>query len=256
MDVKGFLIDLDGVMYVGNSAVDGARRAIDHIRRRGYRFRFVSNTTRKSRNTIAGNLEKMGIPVDESSIFTPPVAALAYMKNSKKCRCMLVTTADVRRDFEPFCEIGGTTERVDYVVVGDAGDAMTYDTLNRAFRCIRDGADILALEKDRYWMAPDGLMLSAGPFVAALEYASGKDAVVLGKPSLGFFSMALRDMGLPAGQVAMIGDDITTDIAGARNAGMQAILVRTGKFSEADLGDRGSKPDAVIDSIACIRDIA
>jgi HAD superfamily hydrolase (TIGR01458 family) len=255
VDVKGFLIDLDGVLYVGESAIEGAREAINLLQQKNYRFRFVSNTTRKCRGTIAERLHRMGFSIDERSIFTPPLAAIAKMNAAGKHRCMLITTGDVHKDFEQWCEKDTGSDTIDYVVVGDAGEAMTYEKLNRAFRLINAGAELIALEKDRFWMAHDGLMLSAGPFVAALEFATGKSATIMGKPSRQFFDMALKDMGLPAEQVAMIGDDIITDVAGARKAGMKAVLVRTGKYSKSALDSAAIKPTAVIDSIAKIAEI-
>ncbi|MFA6226457.1 MAG: HAD-IA family hydrolase [Methanoregula sp.] len=117
-----------------------------------------------------------------------------------------------------------------------------------------DGAELIALEKN-HWMAHDGLSLSAGPFVQALEFASGKTAMVMGKPSKTFFDLALRDMGLRNEQVAMIGDDITTDIGGAHHAGMRSILVRTGKFLEDAVRNATVKPTHIIDSIAHLEDI-
>ena len=104
-------------------------------------------------------------------------------------------------------------------------------------------------------MAPDGLSLSAGPFVAALEYATGETAMVVGKPARAFFDLALRDMGLPADGVVMVGDDILTDIGGAQAAGMRGVLVRTGKFRADALEKSGVRPAAVINSVGDIRDI-
>jgi len=250
MDVKGFLIDLDGVLYVGDRAIEGAQKTIDLLKEKKYRYRFVSNTTRKCRKTIVERLIQLGFDISESFIFTPPLAAIARMNATGKHHCMLITTGDVYKDFEQWCERTPENSKVDYVVIGDAGDKMTYNTLNAAFRAVNGGAEIIALEKDRYWMAPDGLMLSAGPFVAALEFATGKNATVIGKPSKVFFEMALKDMNLRPEEVAMIGDDLITDIAGARKAGMRTILVKTGKFHQESLQNAVIKPTYVIDSIA------
>jgi HAD superfamily hydrolase (TIGR01458 family) len=251
---KGFLIDLDGVLYVGDKAISGAKDAIQLLIEERYEFRFVSNTTRKCRATIARRLFEMGINVPEQSIFTPPIAAITYMKNTGKKRFYLLTTGDVQEDFEQPC---GCSPQVtpDFVVIGDAGDKITYDSLNTAFRFLMDGAELIALEKDRYWMAPEGLSLSAGPLVSALEFATGKTATVVGKPSAAFFGLALQDMGLSPNQVAMIGDDIITDIGGAHEAGMCGILVRTGKYRKDDADRAVSKPDYIIDSIAHIGEI-
>jgi HAD superfamily hydrolase (TIGR01458 family) len=254
MDVRGFLIDLDGVLYVGNRAVKGARESIDLLSDRKYRFRFVSNTTRKCRNTIAERLSSLGFDVPVEYIFTPPLAAVAFIKNAGKHHCYLLITGDVYRDFEHEC-ICDTCSGVDVVIIGDAGDKLSYDSLNTAFRHLMNGADLIALEKDRYWMAPNGLSLSAGPFVQALEFATGITATVVGKPSQTFFELALRDMGLRADQVAMIGDDILTDIGGAQAMGMRGILVRTGKYQKDAVDNAVVKPDCVIDSIAQLRDI-
>ena len=252
--IKGFLIDLDGVLYVGDHPLAGAQAAIGNLMQKNYTFRFVSNTTRKCHKTIAVLLSAMGFDIPEEYIFTPPLAAIAYMKKTGKRHCHLLTTGDVDRDFEQVCAQDKSAKR-DCVIVGDAGDTITYDSLNAAFRHLMDGAELIALEKDRYWMAHYGLFLSAGPFVQALEFASGKTAAIMGKPSKAFFDLALRDMGLPPDQVVMIGDDITTDIMGAHNAWMKGILVRTGKFREDTVKCALVKPTYIIDSIANIQDI-
>lgn len=251
MEVKGFLIDLDGVLYTGNDAIVRARDAISFLDEQGYRYRFVSNTTRSCRKTISGRLARLGFDIPESTIFTPPLAAIARMVAAGKNRCMLITTGDVYLDFENTCDISWEGA-IDYVVVGDAGETMTYDRLNTAFRAVNAGAEIIALEKDRYWMSSGGLMLSAGPFVAALEYATGKTATVMGKPSPAFFEMALHDMHVSPDKAAMIGDDILTDIAGAHAIGMKTVLVKTGKFNEASLKSADVRPDYIIGSIADI----
>jgi HAD superfamily hydrolase (TIGR01458 family) len=253
-DFKGVLIDLDGVLYVGDTAINGAMAAIQFLIDEGYKFRFVSNTTRKCRATIARRLSTMGINIPEQYLFTPPQAAIAYMRNTGKERYYLLTTGDVEEEFES-SRRSIPAERPDVVVIGDAGDKITYETLNTAFRCLMDGAELIALEKDRYWMAPDGLSLSAGPLVSALEFATGKTATVVGKPSAAFFGLALQDMGLSPSQVVMIGDDIVTDIGGAHQAGMSGILVRTGKYRKEAVDCAAIKPDYIIDSIAQIGEI-
>jgi HAD superfamily hydrolase (TIGR01458 family) len=217
-------------------------------------FRCVSNSTRKSRASIAAKLAALGFEIPESSIFSPPLAAVRYMDEAGKHRAFLLVTDDAGRDFARACTDDGS-DTVDYVIVGDAGDKVTYASMNHAFRCLMEGADLIALERDRYWMDKDGLSLSAGPFVAALETATGKTATVVGKPSKEFFGLALRDMGLFAENVVMIGDDILTDIGGAQGAGMRGALVRTGKFREEAVRAAPVIPAWIINSIADIRNI-
>jgi HAD superfamily hydrolase (TIGR01458 family) len=196
----------------------------------------------------------MGFDIPEEYIFTPSIAAVAYMKETGKQQCYLLTTGDVEQDFNAIGK-GGPGVKIDCVIIGDAGDTLTYRRLNTAFRYLVDGAELVALEKDRSWMAADGLSLSAGPFVQALEYATGKTAAVMGKPSKSFFELALRDIGLRPDQVAMIGDDIIADIAGAQSSGMKTILVRTGKCREETVNNASSYPTHILNSIAGIKDV-
>jgi HAD superfamily hydrolase (TIGR01458 family) len=253
-DIRGFLIDLDGVLYVGSNAVDGAPEALAFLTKNGYPFRCVSNTTRKSRKTLARHLHLLGIPVPETHIFTPAMAVVTYMKQTGRKSFFLLATGDVEQDFAG-PDLRPEGRHPDLVIIGDAGDRITYAGMNTAFRLLIGGADLVALECDRYWMAPDGLSLGAGPFVRALEFASGKTGRIVGKPSPDFFHLALRDMDLCPDQVIMIGDDIATDIGGARGAGMDGILVRTGKYRPETLASAAAGPAFILDSIAQLPDL-
>ncbi|HXW98702.1 MAG TPA: TIGR01458 family HAD-type hydrolase [Methanomicrobiales archaeon] len=252
-ELQGLLLDLDGVLYVGDRPVAGAVEALAELRRRGYPVRFLSNSTRRSRASVADRLRGMGFPAEDGEILTPSVAAAAMLRKEGKS-AFLLTMGDASRDFED-AGVRLNEERPDAVVVGDAGDRFTYNLLNRAMRMILEGAEIVALEKDRTWMGADGPMLSAGPFVAALEYATGTEALCIGKPSPGFFAAALDSLGIPASAAAMVGDDIETDVGGAQRWGIRGILVRTGKFREVTLAQSGIIPDLVIDSMSGLPDV-
>jgi len=247
--MQSFLIDLDGVLYVGKKPIEGAKECLERLDKLGYEYRFVSNSTRRCRSSVAQRLAGLGYDVPMERIFTPPLAAIERMKSSGKDRCFLLTTGDVHRDFVQ-AGISVSEKDADYVVVGDAGPDFTFERLNQALRLILDGAQMLALEMDRYWMEPEGLVMSTGPFVAALEYATGKKAELMGKPSPEFFKIALKDIGARPEEAAMIGDDILTDVGGGQALGMKGILVKTGKY-RADLADSsGVRPDLVLESIA------
>ena len=154
---------------------------------------------------------------------------------------------EVKRDFK---ELQETTGRADAVIIGDLGSAFGYDVLNHAFRQVMDGAELIALQKNRYWMRADGLSLDVGPFVAAIEFAAGRDAYVVGKPAKGFFEQVLASVGVDPSAAAMVGDDIESDIGGALRAGLDAILVRTGKYREDRVRESSIQPTRVVDSIA------
>jgi HAD superfamily hydrolase (TIGR01458 family) len=248
-DVKAFLIDLDGVLYVGKNPIPGVRECLQQMHDQGYGYRFVSNSTRRCRSSVADRLKGLGYDIPETQIFTPPLAAIEHMKKHEKERCYLLTTGDVHKDFLnaglKICQ-----DEADYIIIGDAAEAFTFERLNQALRLILNGSEILALERDRYWMEPDGLVLSAGPFVAALEYATGKKAELMGKPSSQFFKMALDDLGVSPEDAAMIGDDIETDVHGAATMGMKGILVKTGKYREDLAKNSGVTPYMTLESLA------
>jgi HAD superfamily hydrolase (TIGR01458 family) len=248
MAIRGFLLDLDGVLHVGDRPVPGAREALLHLREHDIPLRFLSNSTRRSRASVAARLKNMGFDLEEGEILTPAVAAASLLRREGKT-AFLFTTDDARCDLNE-AGVVLTDDHPDAVVVGDVGDSFTYGLLNRAMRMVLAGASLIALEKDRTWMGTDGPMLSAGPFVAALEYATGKEAVCIGKPTPGFFAAALEGLRIPASETALVGDDIETDIGGAQRCGIQGILVRTGKFREETLATSGVCPDLVIDSFA------
>jgi len=244
MRVRGLLVDLDGTLYVGDEPVEGAREAVGRFRASGIVVRYVTNTTRKPRRWVCEHLLSLGFEVEEAEVFTPARAA-ARMIGDKSCFALVDESL-----LEDLAGVTFTEDGPDYVLVGDLGEGFTYDRLNTAFRLLVDDAELLALQKNRYWRTEDGLSLDAGPFVAALEYASGQSATVVGKPEERFFRLALEEMGLEEDQVAMVGDDAETDVGGAQAAGLGGIQVKTGKYRPGVEG----RPDLLIESIAGLPD--
>jgi HAD superfamily hydrolase (TIGR01458 family) len=246
-DIRALLIDLDGVLYVEEEAIAGAVEAVQRVRGGGLALRFVTNTTAHSRDRTLEKLARLGLPVDPGELVTPAALAVRHCRERGYTRVALIMNEEVKRDFAGLEETAG---RVDAVIIGDLGAAFGYDVLNHAFRRVMDGAELIALQKNRYWMRADGLSLDVGPFVAAIEFAASCDAYVVGKPSRGFFDQVLAGIGVSANAAAMVGDDIESDIDGALRAGIAAILVRTGKYREDRVRESRIKPTYVVDSIA------
>jgi HAD superfamily hydrolase (TIGR01458 family) len=240
MRIKGLLLDLDGTLYVGVEPVPGAMAALERLKAADLALRYVTNTTRMPRSAVVEGLRRMGFEVTEREVFTPARAAARVIRDKS---CLALVNGSLLEDLE---RITLTEESPDFVLVGDLGEGFTYERLDAAFRCLMGGAKLVALQKNRYWRTEDGLSLDAGPFVAALEYASGESATVVGKPEAGFFRLALEDLGLDAGEVAMVGDDAEADVAGAQAAGLKGIQVKTGKYRPGIEG----RPDLVIRSFA------
>jgi HAD superfamily hydrolase (TIGR01458 family) len=240
MRVRGILLDLDGTLYVGEEPVEGACEAIGRLQTSGLALRYVTNTTRRPRRAVYEHLRSLGFGVEEAEIFTPARAAVGLI-GDKSCYPLVDESL-----LEDLRDVTLDAAHPDYVLVGDLGEDFTYDRLNAAFRLLAGGAELLALQKNRYWRTREGLSLDAGPFVAALEYASGKNATVVGKPERDFFRLALEDMKLQPQEVAMVGDDAEADVAGAQAAGLRGILVKTGKYHPEAEGE----PDLLLESIA------
>ena len=245
--VAALLIDLDGVLYVEDERIPGAVQAVERLRERGLALRFVTNTTAHSRERTLEKLARLGFSVADHELVTPAVLAVQHCRESHHERVALVMNDEVKRDF---AELEESASAADAVIIGDLGEAFGYDVLNQAFRQVMDGAELIALQKNRYWMRADGLSLDVGPFVAAIEFATRTEAYVVGKPARAFFEQVLANLGVRAAAAAMIGDDIESDIGGALGAGLSGILVRTGKYREQQVRESPIEPTAVVGSIA------
>jgi len=248
--VKGVLIDIAGVVTSGAALLPGASAALARLDAAGLPYRFVTNTTRKPVRALLEQLAALDLDVARDHVFTPAQAAVAWLGEYGYAPHLLVH-ADLMEDFAP-CRTTGPRA----VVVGDAGPAFTYTSLNAAFRQIVDGAPFLALATNRVFRDTDGdLSMDAGAFVAALEYASETSATVLGKPAPAFFTAAAASMELPLADVAMIGDDAEADVAGALRAGVgTALLVQSGKYREGDEERIAPAPSATVADIGAAVD--
>ncbi len=247
MAVRGLLLDLEGVLYQGDDAVPGAAEALDRLRAAGHEIRFLTNTTTRPRRAIAERMARLGFAAPAGDVFTPPVAAGLLLEAAGIKRLHLAAPDALGEDFAGFTL---TDDEPEAVVMGDLHTGFDWDRLNRIYAMVRDGARLVALHKNRFCRRGDALGLDLGPFVAAVEYAAGVEAEVVGKPSQAFFDMALASLGLPAAEVLMVGDDIEADIGGAQAAGLRAVQVRTGKYSARDDAHPSVTPDARLDSIA------
>lgn len=248
-EIRAVLLDLDGVLYVGDQMIAGADAAIAALRHAGYRLAGLTNTTTQSRRMIAEKLARLGLELKDDDIYTPAALARAAIGNR---RARLYIRDVLREDIADIVEDETAPE---VIVMGDiGGEGYPPETLRQIFLHVMHGAEILALHKNRFWQKPDGLHLDLGAFVAAIEYASGCKATILGKPSPDFFHGVCQALDVPPQQAMMIGDDVESDVVGALHAGLHAALVHTGKYRQAFvhnfLGNSDVKPDMELASIA------
>jgi len=241
--INAILCDIGGVLYVGNEPINGAVEAVKKMKEH-YAVRFLTNTTQKTSAQIVEKLQKMGFDIESDEIITALDVTKMFLK-SKKSSAKFLLTDDA---FSFFDDLQIYEKK--YVVVGDAQENFSYKNLNGAFRALNNGAELLAIAKNRYFKDEDNeLSMDVGCFVKALEYAGSQEAVLIGKPSEAFYHLACADMGVSPSECVMIGDDIEGDIKGAQDAGIKAVLVKTGKFNKRDF-DLGIVPDEVVNSIA------
>ena len=249
---RGLLLDLDGTVYEDDILVPGAAEAIAALRTGGVPVRFVTNTTRVPCATIAGWLGGLGIPATAEDVFTPPRAAVSWLDQKGIRRIHLCLPEGSFGEFAAF-EI--TDRDPEVIVVGDLGPAWTFDVMNRVFRQVLDGVELVALHRNRYWKAGGELILDVGAFVAAFEYATGRTATLVGKPSRPMFEAAARSMDLALSEVAMVGDDLLADIGGSQALGIRGYMVQTGKFRAAEVEASEITPDRVLSSVAALPEL-
>ena len=254
--MSAILFDLDGVLYEGDKALSGAAAAVNWFIEKNIPHLFLTNTTSKSRNALVEKLAGLGIQSSKENFLTPPVAAKQYLQKNNFTNIALFVPEVTKEEFSDFNLVtrqnNRTDENIEAVVIGDLGEQWTFNIMNTIFRLLIENpqAKLIALGMTRYWRTTSGLQLDVGPMIKAFEYATGIDAIVTGKPAVEFFQAAVSLLG-NQNNIVMIGDDIRGDIEASQHAGLKAIQVRTGKFTEADL-KLGITPDAILDSVALL----
>ncbi|MEU1258158.1 HAD-IIA family hydrolase [Streptomyces chartreusis] len=253
--VRAVLIDIDGVLTVSWQPLPGTVEALREIRGAGLAVALVTNTTSRTRASIARTLADAGFPVSADDILTAPAVTAAHLaEHYPGARCVLLNSGDIAEDLSGVTLVdedrGDGGEPPDVVVVGGAGPEFGYEALDRAFGHLQRGARLVAMHRNLYWRTDRGLRLDTGAFLAGLEKAAQVEAEITGKPSPAFFEAALAHVGVGADEAVMVGDDIESDVLAAQRAGVTGVLVRTGKYLPRTHRDASGTPDHVIDSFA------
>ncbi len=264
---RALLLDLDGVIVVAGAPVPGAPEAVASLEARGFPYRIVTNTSAVSRATLARWSARIGVPIPAERFESALSASAAWTARAFGGEPLYVLASpDARTEFLgqqllTHDEAGRSGATAAAVVIGDSPEEATYDNLNRAFRLVRGGAVLVGMHRNPWWLTPEGPTLDSGAFVAGLEFAAEVRARIVGKPSLAFFSIAVADLRRVAGRdlarrdIAMIGDDVRSDIRGAQRAGLRGIFVLSGKHGLPDVETAahergGRRPDALAPSLA------
>ena len=246
-NINGLLIDLEGVLYNDNQLIPGSIDVIKELKRVGLKLRFLTNTTTAPRKKILEKLLNFGFDIEEKEIFTPIIATKNYLRDNSVKKISLVTNIEIIEEFKEY-EI--TQKDPEAIIMGDIYKNFNWDILDRIFKLVYiNNAALIALHQNKYCMRDGQVSLDLGPFVRAIEYASNKKSILMGKPEKNFFDLAIKDMEISKEAVFMIGDDIISDIKGAKDFDIKAIQVKTGKYQKEDCSDKFTQPDLRIDSI-------
>jgi HAD superfamily hydrolase (TIGR01458 family) len=264
---RALLLDLDGVIVVAGAPVPGTAEAIGTLERRNVPYRIVTNTSAVSRETLARGAAKLGAPIPAARFQSALSASAAWTRQAYPGQPLYVLASeDARTEFAgqrllSHEEARAPGARAAAVIVGDSPEEATYENLNVAFRLVRAGARLVGMHRNPWWLTPDGPTLDSGAFVVGLEFAAQTRATIIGKPAPAFFSAAVADLRRQAGRdlaradIAMVGDDVRTDVRAAQRAGLRGVFVLSGKHGPADVeaaaAERGGRrPHAVAQSLA------
>lgn len=248
--VACILLDIDGVLHVSGEPIPGAVDAVARLRQQGHSLRFVTNNSTRLRETLAQELRGIGFGLEDDELQTTPRAAARELAGK---RVLALVMGAIVPDLEGIELVG---ERADVVLLGgcdettEPNQVFSWMNLGRAFAELQTGAELYCLHKNKWWQTSRGPLLDGGAFVAGLEYATGVDATVLGKPSAAYFAAALDALMAEPALTWMVSDDVEADVRGAQLFGMRTALVRTGKFRPETLEGSGIVPEIVLSSIA------
>ncbi len=249
--ISAVLIDIDGVLTVSWQPLPGAVAALGRLCTAGLPLALVTNTTSRTRASIAAALTEAGFAVTADGILTAPVIAAAYLaEHYPGARCLLLNSGNIGQDLAGVTLARAGDPDVEVVLTGGAGPEFSYQVLNAAFGHLQAGARLVAMHRGLYWRTSKGLQLDSGAFLAGLEQAAGTTAEVVGKPAPAFFTAALAHLGVSAAHTLMVGDDIENDVLAAQRQGLTGVLVKTGKYLPRALRTASGTPDHVLNSFA------
>lgn len=250
----GFILDLDGVVYVGDDPVPGSPETIVALRQRGKRVLYLTNDARSSRQGYAAKLRRLGVPADPTDVITCGAATAESIRADGLAdgRSAFVIGSPALADEIAAAGLhllSGATGRTAEVVVVGGHEAFDFDELRTATQAVLRGAALYGTNRDATFPMPDGPWPGTGAILAAVEFATGRTAHVAGKPEAFIFEMARRAVG-GAARVAMVGDRLDADIAGGHRAGLATILVLSGCTHPDDLPGAEVRPDHVVERLA------
>lgn len=252
LNAKALLIDLDGTIYHGNRAIDGADRLIDYLKEHNIPYRFVTNNSSSSPERVSDRLREMGIAAEPGDVCTSAQAAAAYVAAEKPGASVHVIGEDGLKEALHDAGLASGASHPDYVVQGIDRE-FTYEKAAMAVERIRGGAVYVLTNPDLLLPSDGGFIPGAGSIGAMLAAASGAEPILIGKPSSILMDYALQQLGVKAEETCVVGDNLATDIAAGIAAGCATVLVLTGLTTRDNYdmyaNKAGCRPDWICDDL-------
>ncbi|MGO9643784.1 MAG: HAD-IIA family hydrolase [Candidatus Bathyarchaeia archaeon] len=248
---KAFFFDMDGVLSVGKEKPRylGGREIVARIKDTGRQAYVLTNDSTHTRQELHQNLSNLGFSFVLEDILTSSYLTASYLKEKVKANVsfFLIGERGLQRELEDAGH-NSTDTQPDVVIVG-LDRKLTYEKLNSALQFLKNGALLIGSYGGTVYMSDHGPAMSAGPIIKALEYASDRRAIMIGKPSTHMFRLALNRANVKASQAVMIGDQIETDLIGAHKVGLRTVLVLTGVETEETLKRSKIKPELILNNV-------
>ncbi|SVA65659.1 uncharacterized protein METZ01_LOCUS118513 [marine metagenome] len=245
---RGYLIDMDGVVYRGNKLIPGADRFIQILLEKEIPFLFVTNNSQRSRCDVVLKLTQMGIDVEIEHIFTCAISTARFLASQKpNGSAYVIGDAGLLTALHDHGYAINEADP-DYVVVGE-GRLLNFEVLEKALKLIINGSKLIATNLDPNCPTDSGLRPGCGSTVSFLETASGRQAFSVGKPSPIMMRMARKELNLRTAEVTMVGDTMETDILGGLQMGYRTVLVYSGSMDPLDLEKYPYQPVLAISSL-------
>jgi NagD protein len=245
---KGYIIDMDGVIYHGDRLLPGVKEFVDWLYREDKKFLFLTNASGKSPKELQHKLKRMGLDVDESHFYTSALATAKFLsRQHPDCSAYVIGEPGL---FNALHDVGITVSDVDpdYVVIGETS-SYNYEKLCKAVCLVRDGAKLIGTNSDLTGPSEQGILPACRALVAPIELATGKSAYYVGKPNPLMMRTGLRMLGVHSEETAMIGDRMDTDIIAGIESGLDTVLVLSGVTTRETVENYPYRPRIILNGV-------
>lgn len=245
---KGFICDMDGVIYLGNQLLPGVAEFVNWLNENDKRFLFLTNSSERSPKELQQKLQRMGLDIGEEHFYTSALATAAFLKKQAPgCTAFVIGAPGL---LNALYDVGVTMNDVDpdYVIVGETA-SYNYEVITKAVRLVLNGARLIATNSDLTGPTEFGIAPACRSLVAPIELATGKKAYFMGKPNPLMMRTGLQLLGVHSEEAAMVGDRMDTDVIAGMESGLATVLVLSGCTSRTDVNDYPYRPTYILNGV-------